>query len=174
MIDMPFSGQPNEVNRIRSNINNYGDPYISHVDAEETVVCSRCQAIFTGQRWYLKEQVDPEKLRNHPVHFTVCPACRKIRDRSPGGVVHLSGKFVQDHKDDILNLIRNEGDRAMAINPLERIMDVEGNGTGYQVLTTNEKLAQRIGKALHKAYSGTVAYKWSEDNKLARVAWQRD
>jgi hypothetical protein len=86
----------------------------------------------------------------------------------------MTGSFITEHKEDIMNLIRNEGDRAKAINPLERIMGIQGTDGNYDILTTNEKLAQRIGRALHKAYDGSVAYKWSEDNKLVRVSWQRD
>ncbi|MBI2843271.1 MAG: ATPase [Armatimonadetes bacterium] len=166
--------QSPEVSRIRRNIENYGDPYIIQASSEEVRVCTECGAIYSGQRWYLKLQADPEKLRSQPVHFTICPACRKIRDRSPGGIVNISGAFVQAHREDILNLIRNEGERAMAVNPLERIMDIDGLNSSVEVLTTNERLAQRIGRALHKAYCGEVTYRWSEDNKLARVSWQRD
>lgn len=171
---MGHNGQPVDVKRIRRNIQNYGDPYISQAASEEIRICSECHAIYLCERWYLKHQVDPERLRNQSVHFTICPACRKIRDRSPGGIVHLSGAFIDGHKEDILNLIRNESDRALTVNPLERIMDIVSNGVNYDVFTTNERLAQRIGKALHKAYSGNVSYKWSEDNKLVRVRWQRD
>ena len=168
------SGQPTGVNRIRNHIDNYGDPYITQLGPEETGVCSECQSVYSGQRWYLKEQTEAHKLKNSSVHFTICPACRKIRDNLPGGIVHMSGGFIGKHKDDIMNLIRNEGDRAKAVNPLERIMGIDGTDGNYDVTTTNEKLAQRIGRALHKAYSGNVAYKWSEDNKLVRVSWQRD
>jgi NMD protein affecting ribosome stability and mRNA decay len=171
---MGRGGQPNDVKRIRRNIENYGDPYITQAGRAEVRMCSVCEAVYYDQRWYLKNQVDTKKLRGQEIHYTVCPACRKTRDRSPGGIVHLSGDFILQHKDDIMNLIRNEGDRAMAINPLERIIDIEGNGAGYNVLTTNERLAQRVGKALHRAYGGDVTYKWSEDNKLARVVWRRD
>jgi NMD protein affecting ribosome stability and mRNA decay len=166
--------QPGGINRIRNHIENYGDPYVSQAGTEETTVCSACESIYVDQRWYLKQQMDPERLRNRPVHFTVCPACRKIHDKSPGGIVHISGGFLGEHREDILNLVRNEGDRAMAINPLERIMDIEARDSILDVLTTNEKLAQRLGRALHKAYAGAVKYKWSEDNKLARVFWHRD
>ncbi|MGC8863915.1 MAG: BCAM0308 family protein, partial [Armatimonadota bacterium] len=79
-----------------------------------------------------------------------------------------------DHKDEILNLIRNEAEKAMGINPLERVMSLEANDGEIEITTTNEKLAQRIGKALHKAYDGTIEYKWSADTKLARVIWHRD
>lgn len=166
--------QPGNVTRIRRNIENYGDPYISDESLEDNTVCKECGSIFIGNRWYLKSQADQHAVSNHNVHFTTCPACRKTHDRDPGGVVHLSGLFLREHKEDVLNLVRNESDRAMAINPLERIMEIETKDTTYDVLTTNERLAQRIGKALHKAYSGDVTYKWSEDNKLIRVDWHRD
>ncbi|MEN6521224.1 MAG: BCAM0308 family protein [Armatimonadota bacterium] len=171
---MGNGGKPVDVKRARSNIENYGDPYITSVRPEEIRICSVCGAIFSGQRWYLKSQVDPDKLKDQQVRYTVCPACHKIRDRSPGGIVQLMGKFLIIHKQDILNLIRKEGERAMAINPLERIIDIEGEGSTYDVTTTNEKLAQKIGRALHKAYDGEIIYKWSENNKLLRVIWRRE
>ena len=52
-------------------------------------------------------------------------------------------------------------------------MGVVSTGNDIEITTTNEKLAQRMGKALHKAYSGTIEYKLSEDAKIARVYWRR-
>ena len=92
----------------------------------------------------------------------------------PGGVLKITGGFVWGHKDEILNLIRNESAKALSINPLERIMSMGSSDGAIEITTTNEKLAQRIGKALHKAYSGTVDYRWSGDTKLARVTWRRE
>jgi hypothetical protein len=40
--------------------------------------------------------------------------------------------------------------------------------------TTTEHLAQRLGHALEKAFSGKVEYDFSHENKLARVHWQRN
>lgn len=79
-----------------------------------------------------------------------CPACRKIADGFPSGVVTLRGKFLQTHRDEILAIVRNEERRARETNPLERIM------------------------ATRKAYQGTVSYKWSEDANLVRVDWSRE
>lgn len=73
-----------------------------------------------------------------------------------------------------MNLIRNEAIKAMGLNPLERIISLDFDDGGIEITTTNEKLAQRIGKALHKAYSGSIEYRWSEDTKLARVNWHRE
>ncbi len=97
-----------------------------------------------------------------------------MRDRFPCGVVRLSGRFVTEHRDEILNLIRNETQRADSVNHLERVMSIESEGDFIEITTTNEKLAQKIGRAVYKAYSGEIEYKWSQGNKLARVEWHRD
>ena len=86
----------------------------------------------------------------------------------------ISGVFAANHEQEIVNLINHENGLAMKINPLERIMDIERSEEGMVVYTTNEKLAQKIGRALKKAYDGHVEYKWPEDRKLVRVNWRRD
>jgi len=168
-----MAGTERRVN-IRRNLEDYDDPYIQTGSPQEVKICSQCRSVYHDQRWYLREQVPEEVLKDRQIGYILCPACLKIRDRLPGGVIHLAGSFLAAHKEEILNLIRNEGNRAMAINPLERIIDIQNDGTGLEVLTTNEKLAQRIGRALHKAYDGNIKYRWSEDTKLARVSWERD
>lgn len=125
-------------------------------------------------RWYLKDQVPYSKADHAEAPETMCPACRKQRDHVPGGVLKLTGAFIADHKEEILNLIHNQSDKAQAVNPLERIMDMQSSGNEMMITTTNEKLAQRIGRALHKAYSGTVEYQFGEDTKQARVNWSRE
>jgi NMD protein affecting ribosome stability and mRNA decay len=141
----------------------------------EILVCNECASVYHGHRWYLKEQaLEAVHAAKETIGHIVCPACQKIRDKMPGGVVRLVGGFVSTHKEEILNLIRNEGDRAKQTNPLERVMDIETANGSVDILTTNERLAQRIGKAMHKAYSGEVSYVFSQDTKLARVTWQRD
>ena len=159
---------------IRRNIENYGDPYTHTHSQHETLVCCECRAVYHDQRWYLEDQGRSSPGSYGDSKPTTCPACMKIRDRMPGGIVKLSGGFLKDHREEILNLIRNEGDRARQVNPLERVMGFETLGAGIDVFTTNEKLAQRIGRALHKAYEGRVSYDFSQDTKLARVTWRRD
>jgi len=160
--------------RIRKNIEDYGDPYMHSQELHGDAQCRECKAIYHNQRWYLPESLPPDFTKNHKLVQVVCPACRKIADGMPGGVLKLSGDFLDQHRDDILRLLQNEESAARRSNPLERIMAVETNGTATMVQTTNEKLAQRLGKAVHRAYGGELDYKWSEDTKLARVTWRRD
>jgi hypothetical protein len=89
-------------------------------------------------------------------------------------VVTLRGSFLQTHRGEILKIVRNEERRARETNPLERIMGIRDEDESVVILTTDEKLAQRIGREIRKAYQGTVSYKWSEDANLVRVNWARD
>lgn len=156
---------------IRNNVQSYEDPYIEEESLEEHSYCRQCGSVYMAGRWYLSNQVEEKKQDGPDV---LCPACRKLRDKVPSGVLKITGSFVRNHKEEIINLIRNETGKAAHGNPLERVMSMESDSEGMHITTTNEKLAQKIGRALHKAYRGKVEYKWSADNRLARVNWHRD
>lgn len=157
---------------IRDHAESYGDPYIDSEHLHDNTACKICGAVYMSGRWYAGED-HPKPAHNAKHYETICPACRKFRDHVPGGVIKMSGNFIWAHRDEILNLIRNESNSALKDNPLERVMTLETVGDEVHITTTNEKLAQRIGRALHKAYNGEIEYKWSEDNKLARINWHR-
>ena len=158
---------------IRRNVESFNDPYIDKRSLRENTVCKRCGAVYTASRWYLKDQAPVKATSNGRRVEITCPACQKVRDRMPGGILKITGDFVGSHQEEIMNLIRNQTNKAQTINPLEKIIALGPIDNGIEITTTNEKLAQRIGKALHKAYRGRVEYKWSEDTKLARVNWHR-
>lgn len=159
---------------IRRNIQSNGDPYLEDLKPDEVAICRQCRSVYAGHRWEMESQAHNDLQKAKKIFETLCPACEKIRDRMPGGVVTLTGSFLHQHEMEIVNLINHENKEAMEINPLERIIDTERSDSGIIVLTTNEKLAQKLGRAIHKAYSGEVEYHFSEDNKLARVNWRRD
>ena len=160
--------------RIRNQIQNYGDPYLLDMKPDEVARCRECRSVFAGGRWQLESDATRELKEARQITEVLCPACQKIRDRVPGGVLSITGRFAADHQEEIVNLVNHENTLAMKINPLERIMDIERSEDGMVVYTTNEKLAQKTGRALKKAYDGHVDYKWPEDRKLVRVNWHRD
>lgn len=159
--------------RIRRYIQDYDDPYLSTLKPDEVAVCQECRSVYTGGRWELEDKSDA-LLKAENVTEVLCPACRKIKDHVPGGVATFSGKFLEGHTEEILNLFQHENRKSMEINPLERIIDIEHSDSTITVLTTNEKLAQKLGRAVYKAYNGQIEYQWPEDGKLARVYWSRD
>lgn len=157
----------------RKNVDRTRDPYNPRKGALDVGVCPECHAISRKKRWYLDEAEYLSLARSGAV-LRRCPACRKIADGFPSGVVTLFGGFLRTHREEILAIVRNEERRARGTNPLERIMGIRDGEESVEILTTDEKLAQRIGREIRKAYQGTVSYKWSEDANLARVDWTRD
>jgi NMD protein affecting ribosome stability and mRNA decay len=157
----------------RKNVDRTNDPYIPRKGTALVGVCPECHAISRKKRWYMDE-AEYALLARSGTALRRCPACRKIADGFPSGVVTLRGRFLRAHRDEILTVARNEERRARGINPLERIMGLKEGDDGVEILTTDEKLAQRIGREIRKAFRGTVDFKWSEDANLIRVTWARD
>jgi len=157
----------------RDDVQEVADPYRPDRHGESGTVCSGCGAVYVNQHWSMDE-AQRERIRSAAaLHEVICPACKKIADGYPEGVVKLSGDYWPKHEEEILNLIRNEEQRAIGVNPLERIMDIRREEDALIVETTNERLAQRIGHRIEKAHNGHVEYKWSGGDHLLRVFWER-
>lgn len=159
----------------RKNVDTQTDPYIPRKCPSATGVCPKCHAICRNKRWAFDEEAFRALSRKgEGIDWRRCPACRKIADGFPSGLVVLSGAWLAGHKGEVLNLVRNEEQRAMGFNPLARIMHLKDEGDRVEVATTDEKLAQRIGREVRKACRGALEYRWSEDAKLLRVFWARE
>ena len=128
--------------------------------------CPGCGAIFRRGRW--RWEAVPAAAQ-----AALCPACRRIRDRLPGGRVVLSGDYLAAHRDEILGRVRNCEAAENRTHPLQRIMAIAAAGTGLRIATTDAHLARRIGDALYRAYKGELEYRYNKADNLLRVAWRR-
>lgn len=149
------------------------DPYVPDEGMPEPAVCSGCHAIYRNKRWYLKDKEWVEVQDNETVKEVVCPACQKMKELYPEGVVTLRGDYLWKHEEEILNILRNTENSAMAKNPLGRIMSIKPEGDSLIIETTEEKLAEHIGRALHRAHQGRLNIDWSDNHSLCRVTWER-
>lgn len=143
----------------------------------EPILCKYCGALYLHRRWQLSYTED--ELSNahdkRPVTLSTCPACQCQKSGTPRGFLHISGAFLATHQDEIARLILNEVIRTNEDNPLARILKWEKDKNDSLMLeTTTEHLAQRLGHALEKAFSGEVRYDFSHENKIAHVWWSRD
>jgi NMD protein affecting ribosome stability and mRNA decay len=165
--------RPGRAVRIRRNLLESTDPYLPRLDPGEVAACSECHALYQRRHWFFDADAYFRETMQPTTRMVVCPACQKIRDRYAEGKVTLQpSAFLTTHKDEILRLIHNEEERAKGINPLERIVEISEAEGALVVTTTNEKLAQRIGRTLKSTYQGHTTYQWS-DPKFLSVEWQR-
>ena len=56
----------------------------------EPTVCTECGALFEKGRWSWKKP-------SGEAHRAVCPACRRIADKYPAGIVEIKGPILAAH-----------------------------------------------------------------------------
>jgi NMD protein affecting ribosome stability and mRNA decay len=163
----------------KKSINSEKDPYMLTAEPPYGSVCKRCGSVYRDKRWSMKagkkaaEAKAPAKAPAKAGAAVLCPACRKIKDKFAEGFVTIKGDFLRGHREEILNMIRNNEEISMHVNPLARIIEIKEKDDEINLTTTTDKLAQKIGRMLKSAFNGSVEYKWSSDVKLARVVWTR-
>ena len=157
----------------KKNVSTDNDPYLLKKDSHGVAYCKECRGVYKNRYWSFDEEEFKRFAKSEEIDSVICPACKKINDNYPEGIVTLRGDFLQQHKDEILNLIKNEENKAKGINSLERIIEIKEDDGKIVITTTNEKIAQRIGRGVYKAYHGEIEYKWSQDNRMLRVEWER-
>jgi len=146
--------------------------YHTEEGSPEPAICPGCTSFYLNKRWY--DAVDRYLLEGHePQREVTCPACRRMRDDVPEGVVTLSGQYLLEHEEEILNRIKNEAAKTRKKNPLARIMTIEQEADVMTIRTTNLKLAEKLGRDIYKAHRGTLRYQWTADEDFLRVYWDR-
>jgi hypothetical protein len=135
----------------------------------QVTACPTCGATYRKGRWTW--QTAPADA-----HRKTCPACERIADRYPAGVLRVEGAFTAGHRDDLIGLLRNIEERERSRHPLKRIIRIATRRNGLVAETTDGKLAQTLGKALHKSYGGVLEHPptTADTENLVRVHWMRD
>jgi anti-sigma factor ChrR (cupin superfamily) len=144
------------------------DPYQARGKLPEPSVCPDCGAVFHNGRW--QWGAAPESVHQH-----LCPACSRIHDKVPAGILTLSGDFFETHKEEIMGLIRNAEEKEKAEHPLERIMAIEEQAEEQlTVITyTSIHLTKGTGEALHHAYHGEFDFEYADRDGVLHASWKR-
>lgn len=165
MTNSPTAGS-HEARRTRFVEEDRHDSYKLSGKLEEPTVCPQCSAVFHKGRW---SWVTP------PVgaHETVCPACHRLQDKRPKGVLMLKGAFASQQSEQVMGVIKNIETKENKEHPLARIMSIETTPDGLVVSTTDAHLPRQIGEALKHAYQGELDIHYGEGEDSVRVNWTK-
>ena len=116
-------------------------------------------------RWVARAEDAAEEL---------CPACRRINEKYPAGIVTLRGDFVREHKDEMIQLARHQEESEKKEHALNRIINIEEDDHGVVINTTDIHLPRRIGEAIKRAFHGEIEDHFEKDGYFVRVEWTRE
>ena len=125
--------------------------------------CPDCDLVVRQGRWVRRAEEDPQDGPSH-----VCPACRRVRDRYPAGVVDLTGD-LGDLGPELAQLVRNVEEAESEEHPLERVIELTVTEGSLFASTTGVHLARRVGAALERRLHGQVTITYGEEENLVRV-----
>jgi len=146
------------------------NPYHETRKYSEPTACPRCHLVYRSGRWQASQEDSADEI----VHESHCPACRREMDLLPAGLLYLSGGYLAEHREEILNIAQNQASSAAAHRPLQRIMWIQQENGSTEIATTNGHLALRIGKAIESACKGSLNIKHAHGDQLVRVYWKRE
>lgn len=138
------------------------DPYQAKQKLQEPSVCVQCEAVYHHGRWQWGQ-------KPADAHAELCPACRRINDGLPAGIVTLHGDWARQHKDDLIGLARNEEAAEKPEHPLNRIVGIEETDEGLVISTTDIHLPRRIGEAVKRAFHRTLDLNFDEFSYFLRA-----
>ncbi|UVT16120.1 MAG: ATPase [Nitrospira sp.] len=142
------------------------DTYKLRGKLKEPTVCIDCGALYHKGRWtWGAKPADADEIS--------CPACMRIRDKYPKGLVTLKGSFKDVQHEQVIGLVKNAEERENREHPLSRIMSIDTTPEGLVISTTDTHLPRRIGEALKHAHHGELELHYDQGEEFVRVIWTR-
>ena len=151
-------------NRLLKQKNN--DVYLEKSKISDPTLCSTCGSLYLKGRWTWDKPTES-------IHKSTCPACKRIADNYPAGIIKLRGTFFSEHRKELLNLVKNVEEQEKKEHALERIIAIKKESGFTIITTTGIHLGRRIGEALSRSYKGDLSYQYLDSEKGIRVTWAR-
>jgi NMD protein affecting ribosome stability and mRNA decay len=76
------------------------------------VMCRKCKAVYAKKRWFIDGGEARKLAEASGTNKILCPACQKIRDDYPEGIVTLKWTDLREREGEIRGLIANVEARA--------------------------------------------------------------
>jgi len=134
-------------------------------------LCTGCGAVYYEKSWHHKEKyADKMEEIEKEAKKSICPACAREKDNLCEGFVTLKN-VPEDKKEELLNLIKNAGERAIRNDILSRVTKIEERDGNIEICTTENQLAVSLGKQIKSAFEGELDINFSAQGGPARVVW---
>ena len=117
-------------------------------------ICPHCRSVQNGRKWNSSQSSPPRSQAK--VEYALCTGCKRMRDKTALGRVHLEGEAISERPDEILRMIRREERIEQSRNHCSRILDINCEGRKMIVHTVNSLLAIHIAKQLKKSFKGKM------------------
>src|SRR5512133_1143325 len=123
--------------------------------------CPYCHALYYDKHWHTWSNASTVLPKGHKVKEDVCPACRMLGARSGSnsefgyeGEVILSGLADTALKLEVIRTVKNIAARAVERDPEAQVIKIEDKGRSVRITTTENQLAEAIGKEVDRAHKG--------------------
>lgn len=141
-------------------------PFNADADQHVFALCPDCGLAYVDGRWQRPQT-------EGAAHSLRCPACSRIHDHVPAGLLLVGGSYFSQNRDEILAFILNKEHSEREDHPLERIMGVAAAEDGVTVSYTGVHLARGTGIALYQHYQGDLEIAYDERDAPVHVYWHR-
>lgn len=145
------------------------DPYRSSEKQTGGTSCAVCGLVVEEGVWK-----PPRKSDAADNGRDLCPACRRIRDDYPGGLLKITGRLPEAQRQEILNRARNVAEQEAGGHPLERFMRIAETAGETILYFTGGHVPVRIGKALRRDFGGSLSIRYTPNEKFAIAHWTRE
>ena len=133
--------------------------------AAGAVKCTECGVVQHAGKWYWGAPPLAE------LHAGICPACQRVRERYPAGIIRLHRRFLE-RREEVLRLIRNVERAEKPEHPLERLMAVEESDGQLVVTTTGIHIASQIAHKLARRFHQKARLRYAKQEGLIHVDWE--
>jgi NMD protein affecting ribosome stability and mRNA decay len=136
---------------------------------KDILICRECEAFYWHKSWHHDLADYAELSEDKNLRFTICPACRMIKDGRYEGEVIIEN-MPEQKREEIENLITNFGETAFERDPMDRIISIQTVAKGMlRILTTENQMAQQLAKKIKKTFKGKVSFLHSKRESTLRA-----
>lgn len=115
------------------------------------LLCKECNAAYYKKSWHRNLRNFKNLREDLPVKFSLCPACKMIRNKQFEGEIVISG-VPADVEDNLIHLVELFGRRAEQKDNQHRIISIQKNRAELVITTTENQLAVKIAKKIRDTF----------------------